>query len=197
MVDWQQLASIIAVTGGIAVTLRFLWIQLPKGYRKLRDSMLGYAIINEKIDHLAESVERLTGELVTNSGTSIKDSLLRLEYNVALTSERQRARMLDSPELVYEADVDGNCVWVNRTYARAVQRGHEELMGKGWINVIAESDRDEVDQKWYESVEEDREFEMRIMYSTPDGVEFPVMVRSYKMRQSGETIGFLGTVTLL
>lgn len=200
--DWLTVAEIVGLLAGLATGIRIFWALGKWCHKKLSkidmfNNHKEHVILNEKIDKLVVCVETLTGELITNAGTSLKDSLIRLEHSVALTSERQRARMLDSPELVYETDLAGNCIWVNRTYARAVQRGHDELMGKGWINVVSENYRDEVDEKWYESVREDREFEMRIMFATPDGAEFPVMVRSYKMRHNGETIGFLGTVILL
>lgn len=194
--DWWALAETVGLLAGLAAGTKLLWTLIKIVKRKWK-GMFGNALIHEKIDNLTDSIEGLRGELVTNSGTSIKDSLNRVEREVALTSERQRARMLDSEELIYETDLSGDYTWVNRTYTRAVQRGNEELIGKGWINVISESYRDEVDEKWYDSVREDREFEMKIMYVTPDGVEFPVMVRSYKMRHNGETIGFLGSVTLL
>lgn len=196
MLEWFTVAEAIGLLAGIAAAIKVLWT-LGKFLKKKWIAMFSNVLIHEKIDHLAECVQTLTGELLTNNGTSVKDSLLRLENSIALTSERQRARMLDSTELVYETDLEGNCTWVNRTYSRAVERGFEELMGKGWINVISEDMRDEVDEKWYESVQDNREFEMNIMYVKPSGEEFPVMVRSYKMRHNGKTIGFLGSVTLL
>jgi len=194
--DWMTVAEIVGVIVGLVGAIKILWI-VGKWLKKKWNEMFSNTIINQKIDNLTDAVEDLRERTVGNSGNSMIDKLDRLEHSIALTSERQRARMLDSDELVYETDTEGNCTWVNRTYARAVERGYDELMGRGWVNVIAESNRDSVEDKWYESIEQDREFEMKVIYATPEGTEFPVMVRSYKMKHNGETIGYLGTVTLL
>lgn len=193
-VSLELVAGILGALASFGAFVKWVWPWIKGCYRK----MFGAAQVVERLDELSEQVGWLVSEMKTNAGTSIKDQLNRVETACAKTNERQRARMLDSSDLVFETDPDGSCVWVNRTYARTVQRLPQELMGHGWVNAIARDHRDRVMKGWYDAVDEDREFEMKFNFSTPDGDEFPALVRSYKMTDSrGNAIGYLGSVTLL
>lgn len=193
-VSLELVAGILGAVASVGAFVKWVWPWL-KGCWKV---VFGNQQIESRLDELSEQVGFLITELKVNGGASIKDQLNRVEMACAKTNERQRARMLDSSDLVFETDPDGSCVWVNRTYARTVQRLPQELMGFGWVNAIAKGHRDRVMDGWYASVKEDREFEMNFNFSTPDGDEFPALVRSYKMTDSrGNAIGYLGSVTLL
>ena len=197
LLEWQTIAEGIGVTAGAAVGLKVLWSLLKKGYAKWF-SMFGVGDIKKDIGSLGEQLEFIVSELLPNGGSSLKDALNRIEHSVALTNERQRARMLDSVDMVFETDPNGDCIWVNRTYARVTNRLPAELLGHGWVNAIAASDRDRVTQGWYTSTQENREFDMDFSFATPEGVKIPARVRSYKMKdESNKTLGYLGTVTLL
>jgi len=192
MTEWTTIAEIVGMIGGVAVGLRIVWTLLKLAYRNLT-SMFGIGDLRTDIEALSGQVAFLVSEMHPNNGASMRDSLNRIEADVSLANERQRARMLDTPEMIFETDCKGDCVWVNRTYTRAVERALPELLGRGWVNGIAVEDRDAVVSEWYKSVEENREFEMNFNFQTPDGEVFPVTCRSYRMRSSnGKIIGYLG-----
>lgn len=197
--DWNVVIEIGKVVGGAAVALAAIWKVAPKIWK----SMCGWIMndLNLQITKMSEDITFIVSELRLNGGTSVKDAinrneatLLRIEANLSLANERQRARMLDTPEMIFETDVNGDCVWVNRTYTRTVQRAMPELLGKGWVNGIASDEREGVVSEWYKSVEEDREFEMDFSFQTPDGIMIPITCRSYRMRDqsTGRIIGYLG-----
>lgn len=192
MTDWFTVAELVGLLAGLAAGIRVLW-SLGKFLKEKWKGMFGIAALQVDITNLSEQVTFLVSEMHPNDGTSFRDVLNRIEHDVALANERQRARMLDTPEMIFETTADGDCVWVNRTYTRAVERALPELLGRGWVNGIASGDREVVVQGWYEAVQESREFEMNFSFQTPDGVSIPVMCRSYRMRNhAGEIIGYLG-----
>ena len=193
VMDWLRLLEIVGMAGGAAVGLRVVWALLKKLRGKLT-GMFGISGLAEDLDLVVERLDKIMFEFMPNGGSSMKDQLNRLESDMALANERQRARMLDTPEMIFETDAEGHCVWVNRTYSKAVQRSLTELLGHGWVNGIAVHDRERVVSEWFKAVQEDREFEMEFDFLDLDGNHFPVTCRSYKMRdwRTGKAVGFLG-----
>jgi PAS domain S-box-containing protein len=193
VMDWQGLLGLIGTLGAAVVGLGVLWGLIKTLHGKV-EGMLGIGELKTDLKLVAERIDFLVAEFMPNSGSSMKDQLNRLETDLALANERQRARMLDTPEMIFETDKDGHCVWVNRTYSKAVQMAISELVGHGWVNGIAVKDRERVVAEWYLAVKEDREFEIEFDFQDADGNHFPVMCRSYKMRdwRTGEAVGYLG-----
>ena len=124
----QWIAGVLTLLGTLGAFIKWVWPFVKRCF----DSMFGHTEINEKLDRLAELVEKMSEELITNGGSSIKDSMIRMEKDVTLIGERARGRWLDDKDMMFETDNEGNCIWVNRTYARTVQRLPNELLGHGW-----------------------------------------------------------------
>jgi len=193
MTEWFTIAEIVGLLAGFAAGMRVLW-SLGKYLKKKWKKMFGLDALKTNIDTLSDQMSFLVSEMHPNGGTSIRDALDRIEDQISLTSERSRGRWLDAPEMLFETDDEGEYIWVNRTYTRGVQRSLVELLGSGWVNVIAIEDRETVVASWYKAVKEDREFDMEFNFRTPDGVSFPIHCRSYKMTDRfGEPIGYLGS----
>jgi PAS domain S-box-containing protein len=150
---------------------------------------------NEKLER---GIETLLAELKPNGGASLRDQMNRIELNLELNIERLRASKRDSDELVFEADADGKVIWANRTVLRVLNRTPEQVLGAGWVNIIPPRFREKVVERWDDSIREEREFEMEVIWTKPDSTEFPVFVHSYRMVDSkGRTLGYYGTVKLL
>jgi PAS domain S-box-containing protein len=176
-----------ALSATIAVSV----LLYRKGIKPMVAFLRNYTSTVYKINAIFE-------EITPNGGTSIKDKIDRIDRQVTLVNERQKASSADFPDALFETDPEGNCYWINRTYARMVKRLPSELMGRGWQNAIAQEDREEVVEAWYSAAKDDREFVMDFKFETPDGELIPAKVRSYKMTDSkGETIGFYGNIQKL
>ena len=149
-------------------------------------------------EKLERGIESLLSELKPNGGASLRDQMNRIELNLQLNIERLRASKRDSDELVFEADADGKVIWANRTVLRVLNRTPEQILGAGWVNIIPPRLREKVVERWEDSIREEREFEMEVIWTKPDSTEFPVFVHSYRMVDSkGRTLGYYGTVKLL
>lgn len=199
MTDWQQLASIIAVLGGVVVTLRFLWQYSKRLWKHIiRHSMFGIGDLRTDIEALGKQVAFIVDELLPNGGASFRDSLNRIELRQLLQEQRQWAILSDMALGVFETDQHGEFIRVNRKYLRMTGRAPEEVEGSGWINTVAERDRERVVNAWNEAIAEEREFECSYMLITPDDDRVQVSVRTYKLDgHDGEPLGFLGMLTPL
>jgi PAS domain S-box-containing protein len=189
---WSHFVENYAIYGtAISVSIGLITLLYKKGIKPMWNAVAKYSEAIDKIDIIFE-------ELTPNGGKSMKDSLGRIEREVALSRERFRALNADVVEAMFETDLDGNCIWVNRTYCKLVQRTPSELMGHGWINVICQEMREEVVKEWYRSVDQDREFSRNLEFETPDGKCIPVKCNSYKMTScTGDKLGYLGVVTII
>ena len=139
----QSLEEIGAILGALAsfgAFLKWVWPRLKNWVAR----MFGNKQVNERLNKITEQLGFVVAEMKLNGGSSIKNHLCRIEDYVVLTNEIQHARMLDADDMIFRTDPEGNCQWVNRTYARAVQRLPQELVGHGWANAIAEDQRDRV-----------------------------------------------------
>jgi PAS domain S-box-containing protein len=147
---------------------------------------------------LPATVRLVRSELTTNGGASLKDAVLRMESTIALTEQRHIALVIDSPDAKFEADVNGDTRWVNRTYCRLTGQLPEQLTGSGWVNTVAPRDRDRVADEWECAVTEGREFSTAYLIERPDGERVHVRCRTYVMRDCrGSVIGYSGTLTIL
>ena len=178
---------ITAVTAGLGASV-FLWKKVIRPtYIVVRTHMNTV----HKIDFIFE-------ELKPNGGASIRDAINRIEEGLNAARGMQRALLADHEDALFETDVNGNCIWMNRTYSRLVERTPAELIGHGWQNAIAQEDRKGLVEEWYAAVLEDREFVRDFSFETPSGRKIPVKVRSYKIPNAdGVSMGYLGYVKVL
>jgi PAS domain S-box-containing protein len=194
--DWQQLAGMAAVAGAGVVVLRWMWRAVPRCWRHLRNNMFGIGDLKEDIGKMHETLDHIVTELRPNGGSSIRDSLNRIELRQVLQEQRQKAILTDMSVGVFETDTEGSFIWVNRKYLRMTGRAPSEVNGSGWVNTIAERDRERVISEWQTAIAEEREFEAEYMIITPDNDRAKVAVRTYKMvGQQSEPLGFMGVMT--
>jgi len=189
---WTRLAELydiyIIITIVLIPTLIFIW---KKGIKPLFTQLQVCFNTSDKIEHIFQ-------ELMPNGGTSLKDRVDRTYDTVNYIGERQRALLSDDGIAHCEMDAEGKCTWINRTYARLVERTPSEVMGNGWHNCIAPKERERVVKAWFDSVKEDREISIDFNFETPTGELKLVRGMSYKMTNpEGETIGFMGKLTVL
>jgi len=177
-------AGVSTIIGGLIVVYKKVIKPVIKHFQQWYD-------MTDKIDKIFE-------ELTPNGGTSIKDKIDKIDKDLILYKEVQRALLQESEFAHFEMDADGNYIWVNRTYTRLVERTPSELMGHGWYNCVAQDEREAVIAACMNSIKENRELSMTFNFETPSGKKIKVRGGSYKMTdQKGDTIGFFGRLRVL
>lgn len=194
-VNWESVGAIVAATVGL-VTVMY---RAPKAYAQLRKwcgRVFGTAELKDDLACVAGKLDYVVSELLPNGGSSIRDSLNRIESRQVLQDQRQRAILSDMSVGVFETDEFGQCIWVNRKYLRMTGRTLAEVSGSGWANILADEDRVRVVAGWTAAINEQREFEMEYRIVSPDGKKTKVRVQSYKMHDAGGApLGYLGIMT--
>lgn len=128
-------------------------------------------------------------EFKPNGGSSVKDSLNRLETSVAAT--RQTALTLASVIGIayFQTDSHGAYVYVSRDWQRLTSMFAEEALGTGWIDSIHPADRQLVLHSWNDAVKEARSWKAKCRMS--NGMEIHLTANPIKSH-AGLVEGYVG-----
>lgn len=101
-----------------------------------------------------------------------------------------------SPVGIFRTDSEGNCLYVNERCSEITGLSLEEASGRGWLQAVHPEDRDQVFHDWTEAILEKRPFAGEYRLRRPDGRTTWVIGQSVSVAgESGEIIGYIGTVT--
>jgi PAS domain S-box-containing protein len=169
-------------------TTNLVWDVLTKTNEKFEK-------IDKNIEEVSQQVKRVHKEVIPNSGSSMRDSINRIEERVMVMGARQDAMTELSDDVWWEADAKGHVTVVNKKFTELVGRDEKEILGANWKNTVHPDDIDSLGAKWAQAVldQRDTEFEYRVV--RPDGHIIPVKAKSTVRRdQRGQLIGWFGTV---
>lgn len=150
------LASLAGMIGTVWVFFRKRIRQWWKPYRDGIDGMAELPVVREEV-------------------TQSRHDMHMLRKEIALISLQMRARgdiNIEASE--FESDSTGAYTYVNRTFARWLGVGKQDLLGWGWVNYIHPDDRVKVRQEWDLCRYEHRVFSMRYRMIEDDGDDFLV-----------------------
>lgn len=154
-------------------------------------------VFTDQHDHkvIMESLGDISDQLKRNGGTSIKDSLDRIEFHQDFQSAYMRTTLQANSKAIFETDMDGEITFVNNSFCRLMAVSAHELMGSGWVNVINPKDRDRIIGKWKSAVEAHRNFDDLIPYVDGNGKSFQAHAMAYIICSSeNEPLGYIGEV---
>ena len=153
------------------------------------------------LSQLAKKTDSIYKEISLNGGSSIKDSIKRLEESslsieskINLMQNVQDAFREDGPIGIFECTQDGKNLYVNRTYAKWMGLSKEDLMGHNWRNYLYSfTERDEYDDDWKEGFAQGREVCFPISFRSKTGEPIFCDVHAYPiLGEKGELDRYLG-----
>lgn len=187
----------LAIIAGILGALWTIWKYLGKYIRDCFGRMRYMFNAKAANEELSDKLDLIMSQLVPNGGSSIKDSLDRIEDKQEFFGSFLKAQMNVNAKALFEADRTGRCTWVNRPHSRLTGFQTSEVMGDGWINVVAPECRTRVAEQWRRAVEQEREFDEDVWYIKTDGqTRYLVNVHAYVISgRGGKANGWIGEVT--
>jgi PAS domain S-box-containing protein len=126
-----------------------------------------------------------------------RDITARKRVESALQEREARFRDLLSaaPVGIFQADLAGNCLFVNQQCIQLMGLSEAEALGQGWIAAIHPADRDWVYPAWHDAVRAEREFAIEHRFLTPQGRVNWVSSSAVVIRDDAGTVtGYLGTM---
>lgn len=139
-------------------------------------------------------------ELHPNGGSSLRDSLIRIESKLErthratkITLRMQRLHEDAAGLASFLADENGRCVYANTHYLALVGLTIDEVSNFGWINAVEENDRDDVIEDWHDAIKDRRDFHRTIQYRRlRTGETFIARCDAYVVQDDSSIIGWVG-----
>jgi len=174
----------LAIASGVAGALAVSFKVLKWGYTTVQD-------VQRKLDSIAE----LSRELVPNGGTSLRDSLNRVEASVAMLTYKMRMVVELNEWDAFESDSKGNWTCVTGRFHSHVGLDSDDLLGYGWLNSVHPDDRERISSEWTTALSQERDwitkFSSRNIHT---GESHEYRIRAEALRMNGSLIGHLGLI---
>jgi PAS domain S-box-containing protein len=157
---------------------------------------------DEKVSNLEDTLAKLDkfmrDKLSPNGGSSFADAIKRIEARQIVSDSRQTALLNDSKAGVFFCDLHGNNSWVNRTYARFLDCGTNELVGFGWRKFIKTEELSRYSKIWEAAFRDGCEFEDTVEFVNAHGQKVAMHISvSSVMNELSLTTGYVGQVIAL
>lgn len=188
---WQ----LVVLVGAGATTISIVWKKAVKPLLHGCKQVWKFAKSIESkfllIDAIADSVK-------PNGGSSLRDAVDRIEFEVGRVFNRQRALLDLYIEPFFEVDVHGDYTLVNRAWTDLTGLPISRALGSGWVNAVHPEDREWVRREWDAAMEEGRIFSSTMRFVSLQGQIYSVMVQTAPfLDKTGLPIGHMGTVRLM
>lgn len=121
---------------------------------------------SELFSNLFTSVESISKELQPNHGSSIKDSVNRIDSKLSIIEAEMTIFNENNIYPMFRCDNHGYNLSVNRTFCRIIGCSRDEILGFGWKRFTKE-----IEQGWEEAQMEGREVSTLMVVEDIDGNE--------------------------
>lgn len=154
------------------------------------------------IESLRKEISSLTAfvkeKLSPNGGSSPIDAIKRIENRQVLAEARSAAILNDSKCGIFFCDTLGCNTWANRTFARFLDCGTNELLGYGWKKFIRTEELTRYSKIWESAFKDGCEFDETVMFTTTHGGTVGLHISvSAVQNDKGETTSYIGQVIAL
>ena len=126
----EIIGIVLSLAGGFCASMAWGWKFIVKPTIKLYKSQQG----------LVDSVEDIKKELTTNGGSSIKDTVNRIDRRQIMIDKRSKAIFYNIEQAILEVDENGNILWANELFHKMM--GTKNLKGLDWVSYIDEPQRE-------------------------------------------------------
>lgn len=187
----DQAKNIAIVTASLATFLTACGVIWLKGLRPIIRH-------GQKVGKMFGDVEEILAEVNPNGGSSLRDSVNRIEDTLLTVSGTQSAINQDAPQGIFRCTVMGENLEVNRTYCRMLGATKEQLMGYGWRSYVSPKQRKGYDDEWQQAFLEGRDIDINLMFVNPTTKNrVDVLIKSYPIKVDGNPYQIVGVVELV
>ena len=120
----------------------------------------------------------------------------KAEKEIIASQKRYETLTTAAPVGIFQTDVKGNCTYVNERWSQIAGLTLEEAQGVGWLKGIHPSDRERINQEWYEAAAQNLSFKSEYRFLNSHGETnwvFGQAVAEYDAE--GNLLGYLGSIT--
>jgi PAS domain-containing protein len=178
-INWSEIIGYLDVVGIIfgilTVLIPFLYTFVIKPAATIYRS---HAI-------LVKSIEEIKKELATNGGSSIKDTVNRIDRRQVMIDKRSKAIFYNIEKAILEVDEKGNILWANELFHKMM--GTKNLKGLDWVSHIDEPQREYFLREFESCSEKLRELRFETISTEGKKIKYT----GFPYRGEGKNFGFL------
>ena len=185
MPSFNDLEEIGKVVGAIVAIL---------GISKIMPHLKKIGIFIKDVARAPFLLQKIISELEPNGGSSIRDSINRIENAQTILSQKLAYSIDQNGCGFFFTNALGVCVEVSPGYCRMVGKGDEESLGTKWIFNIHVKDRLRVISEWKESIDNQAVFSSEYSMVNSSGDEIVVKCHATPMKHANTIIGYFGII---
>ncbi len=115
--------------------------------------------------------------------------------NIVTVSRNYLDSILESSPLgVFFTDEKGDCTYANHAFERIAGRKEEEVLGRGWSQIIHPEDRENVFKEWVDAAAGRRNYERFLRFIRQDGSVVWIKAHAAPIHEGDRFKGHVGTV---
>lgn len=134
---------------------------------------------------LVNTVEDIKKELTTNGGSSIKDTVNRIDRRQVIIDKRSKAIFYNVEDVILEVDEGGNVLWANHNFHELM--GNKNIRGLDWVTYIDEPEREPFIRELNSCSKNNRE----LKFSTHTTNNQKITISGFPYRDGSKNYGFL------
>jgi PAS domain S-box-containing protein len=168
-------------------------VQLTEVSQRINE---GFIRIEYALSEHRAMLERVSGELQVNGGTSLRDLMTSL-WIENLAEIGTRRAMFTHNVAFWESDKDGLCVFASDKLAEYIDQNPSDILGNGWITTLHPDDAERVTRSWDFAVKQRRAFIETYRFIHSDGTVATVQGNCHPiLNTKREIVKFIGVLTL-
>jgi len=171
----EIIGIVISVIGGACASFAWGWKFIIKPTIKLYKNQ----------QSIVSSVEDIKKELTTNGGSSIKDTVNRIDRRQVMIDKRSKAIFYNIEKAILEVDENGNILWANEEFHNLM--GTKNLKGLDWVSYIDEPQREYFLREFESCSEKLRELKFETISTEGKKIKYT----GFPYRDSDRNFGFL------
>lgn len=195
---WQEILVFLGILFGTITAGYALYRKIfHKAICKFCEAVNDFFKVGSTVKAMTDKVNYVYDELKPNSGSSVKDSVKRIEDNIIVLMNKHRIILDDYHTGIVETNQKGEITWANATYLELTNRELREILGNGWINAVHPEDRDRVFQEWSQAMQQARNFESTFRILDQNGSSLVVQGYAFPIKGRERIQGYIGKIKIV
>lgn len=190
-VSWSIITALCLLAG--YCWRRWAWPMWADRRRASAERAAIYAQLGEVLSQFRPN----GGSSLMDRVTSIQTSIADLRREITCLHSGLGFLFDQGTDGVFWTDHQGNATQMSRAFTRWTGWQESELLGRNWIKMIPQSDRESVVRQWFESVSQGIDFSLTYHFQNADGVAFNVHAEASPVFHNGAVVAYRGTVRRL
>lgn len=182
--ELQAYLTLINIVLGIIAA--FAVSPLLKLIKNLYNKMKDIYTLSSRLKKLDD----IHAQLLPNGGSSVRDSIDRIERKLSFNTEWIRLSDRDSGRMVFHLDANGDLEWANMGFLQLFDLDLQDALGQGWLSKIERSFYLGVSQEIQSALDDNRDININFEM---EGSVYHLQCRVLKNKSV--RFGFLGVIT--